>query len=59
MLRIAEERTEVDDLFASVVELQAEAVAAHVLGIRNVDDALVHGSGWVIFSVETDLCSTK
>jgi hypothetical protein len=39
--------------------MQAQAVAPRVLGVRNVDDARVHGSGLVIFSVETDLWSTK
>jgi hypothetical protein len=59
MLRITEKWPEVDDLFASVVELQAQAVAADMLGIRDVDNGRVHGSGLVIFSVETDLWSTK
>ncbi len=59
VLGIAQERTEVDDLFGAVIELQAQAVASYVLRVCHIDDGRVHGSGLVIFSVETDLWRTK
>lgn len=59
MLRITQERTEVDDLLGGVIELQTQTMAADVLGMRDIDDDRVHGSVLVILSGETDLCRTK
>ena len=59
MLRITQEGTEVDDLLGGIIELQSQAVSAHVLGMRNIDDGWIHESALVIFSAETDLWRTK
>jgi len=59
MLRIMQKRTEVDDLLGGIIELQSQAVSAHVLGMRNTDDGWIHESSLVIFSAETDLWRTK